>query len=583
MGSSSDKNSDSSSSVQNSKLIFSASFSSLRDSVIDLSSVATIFRHRLIDMNAFLNDRRLDIYEYPSSLTSDRYVAVSYVWRGNPLVTDPSSPSYWVEELGTFNVKGAETGDPISLDVLYHVCSAALSCSYSGSHLWLDRLCILQSSKKDKAWQIRRMHDIYKHSKICCILPGGIQRLVSLDEETAWIERAWTLQEALLPWRAIVLFLADEDRLEQLDNARKKNAIPSFVTEIFPGLSAYGELRPLLQLSMTGATSIFGRRRAPISALYGAVVQQNTHSFIEKDMKMQMIWFCALMRTSSRPVDMVFSIMGLIGVDLDPLQFDKNDRVKATIALASKSISYIGTKANWLAAAYQLEPCRQISSFPLFPKTSVDGQAFYGNADLPPPYRSSTTGGKLLADVVEERCDFNCWLSGLPEGEMDEDGYLTFCSKAVKLVPILVEATISIEVHIRNASNTKEPRSGKATSEDYVRAEDGTIWRVSNDTKGENDTSAACAMAVFLGTQMGGAMGDFNKEGSEGDSDDDDLDWRERWSAERIRRRRTDIALLVQEHSPGRFNRISYFKVKGGFDNKFPDSREMTISLGGPN
>ncbi len=55
---------------------------------------------------------------------------------------------------------------------------------------------------------------------------------------------------------------------------------------------------------------------------------------MDEDTKLYAIWKSALMQTSSRPVDMVFSIMGLFGVTLDPICFTKDDRLSATIALA---------------------------------------------------------------------------------------------------------------------------------------------------------------------------------------------------------------------------------------------------------
>ncbi|KAK0638338.1 hypothetical protein DIS24_g9924 [Lasiodiplodia hormozganensis] len=528
-------------------------------------------------MRTFLNDRRLDIYEYPSGLSCSAYVAISYVWKGNPLVADPSSPSYWVEELGTFSVKGAESGDPISLDVLYHTCSAALSCRYSGSYLWLDRLCIVQTSELDRAWQIRQMYDIYKRCKICCVLPGGIQRLVSLDEETTWIERAWTLQEVVAPYRSIVLFLADEDQLEQLDLVRKRAIEPSCITEIFSGLSAYGELRPLLKLALASNDSpinVFGRKRAPIAALYGATVLQVSHAYFEKDIKEQMIWRCALMRTSSRPVDMVFSIMGLLSVDLDPLQFDKGDRLKATIALASKKISYLGSKASWLTAAYQLEPCRQISSFPLLPETSVDGKAIYINAESSGCCLPSTVSGRLVADVVDELCDVNHYLIGLPEGTMDESGYLTFCGKAVSLVPVTVDVAAPLA---RPADDTYSSRAVGNAEDVCVSAADGSMWQECDDSMRAATSSIPSTIAVFLGKQASiGAMVELDTPDS--DSEDDSLNWRERFGRWRL----PEIALLIREHEPGKFHRVSYLKLPGGFSETFKAPRDMTISVGGP-
>src|SRR5277367_1567730 len=60
-------------------------------------------------------------------------------------------------------------------------------------YLWLDRLCIMQTSKQDKRWQIVHTFNLYRHCTQCLVLPGGIQRLVPLDEETSWVHRAWTL------------------------------------------------------------------------------------------------------------------------------------------------------------------------------------------------------------------------------------------------------------------------------------------------------------------------------------------------------------------------------------------------------
>ncbi|KAF8443852.1 hypothetical protein L210DRAFT_3643445 [Boletus edulis BED1] len=67
--------------------------------------------------------------------------------------------------------------------------------------IWLDQLCILQARahSNDKHAQIKRMHQVYRSCVLCIVIPGGLQRLVCLDEETPWIRRSWTLQESLSP------------------------------------------------------------------------------------------------------------------------------------------------------------------------------------------------------------------------------------------------------------------------------------------------------------------------------------------------------------------------------------------------
>ncbi|OBZ73449.1 hypothetical protein A0H81_06667 [Grifola frondosa] len=116
----------------------------------------------------------------------------------------PTPDSTIYEACGTFTVSGAEASDPISIAVLRHACTASLQAG--APNLWLDRLCIIETDANDKAWQISRMHQIYASCVVCLVLPGGIRRLVGLDEETPWIHRAWTLQEAVAPHRVEVLF-----------------------------------------------------------------------------------------------------------------------------------------------------------------------------------------------------------------------------------------------------------------------------------------------------------------------------------------------------------------------------------------
>lgn len=169
----------------------------LNDEPIDVAPEATDGRFRLVNCMAFLDrPENLQVEEFSFDYVHNlRYAAISYPWKG--VVTHPILP--------TFHVKGAEDGDPISIDIVRSACIAALQDKLD--YIWLDRLCVLQEKARraDKRAQIEHMHEVYNCCALCIVIPGGLHRLVSLDEDTPWIFRSWTLQEALSPEKVVVL------------------------------------------------------------------------------------------------------------------------------------------------------------------------------------------------------------------------------------------------------------------------------------------------------------------------------------------------------------------------------------------
>lgn len=83
-----------------------------------------------------------------------------------------------------------------------------------------------------------------------------------------------------------------------------------------------------------------------------------------------------MMRASSRPVDMIFIMMGRFGVALDPKVFRVDDRLRASIALA-RAILEQGGSFKWLAMSLALPRNPSICLFPSFSQTSVAGAAVY--------------------------------------------------------------------------------------------------------------------------------------------------------------------------------------------------------------
>ncbi|EEB98163.1 hypothetical protein MPER_02378 [Moniliophthora perniciosa FA553] len=133
----------------NSEVILEVALQPGTQNVIDLSSVATPERFRLVDCeslsresNPILRIHEFDVFPPPKTY----YSAISYVWRGNPL--DPSRAN---QGAGTVVLEGAQDGDPIGVDVLRHACIASSKDRPPHKYIWLDRLCFMQTNEDDRA------------------------------------------------------------------------------------------------------------------------------------------------------------------------------------------------------------------------------------------------------------------------------------------------------------------------------------------------------------------------------------------------------------------------------------------------
>ncbi|EMD40025.1 hypothetical protein CERSUDRAFT_150928 [Gelatoporia subvermispora B] len=450
---------------------------------IDLSSFATPCRYRLVDCAQFIENRKLSITEL-SSFPSVPYTAISYVWRGRPDL-EGRTPEAFV-------VAGAEEADPIAVSVLRHACMASLL--HKIPFIWLDRLCILQTSKMDKQWQIREMYRIYQSCALCVVLPGGLMRLVPLSEETDWIHRGWTLQEAVVPKKVVVLHAwAGGSGSFTPDTGGSLSAEMGYVTPVVPGESAVTVLSRIIEGCLVGGfflttphhydsteitpdkrreCRILGARTPNLAALAAVVSEE-----FGDDARHHSIWQCALMRTSSRPVDMVFSIMGLFGVNLDPRSFDENDRMGATIALA-KEILRQGGIASWLGMAFRIPPSSRLSIFPEFPETSVAGKAVVKTSE----------GLREVIEMmdIEYPNEGPSLQSRMPGGMMDDAGFLYFSARCAPAMPVSAEVN----------GNKSQQIEQKVDTRMRAVASDGSEWDIYTD--GSNTVHSEF-YAVLLG------------------------------------------------------------------------------------
>ncbi|PNP40946.1 hypothetical protein TGAMA5MH_06812 [Trichoderma gamsii] len=417
------------------KIICETTLDALSESrCLDITESGTPCRYRLVDCKDLVNAQKLIIYEY-SEFPQVRYAAVSYVWRGNTPDADFDGLAF---NTPIPQADGAEPGDPIGLGVLHEACVASMACG--ATHLWLDRLCIMQMSEEDKKWQISHMFKMYQSCHVCIVAPGGIQCLVRLDEETQWIHRGWTLQEAVAPPRVVVIFswTLGPRRVVAGD-------IHGEIQEVTPLKSAMMSLSLIVNACTTGSLKVekgdhflllevklfsshpadrsyndfpFWRQtRRVLSPNVGALARIMAPEF-DQDIKDHSIWQSALMRTSSRPVDMVFSIMGLFGV---------------TLSTANLEVSSI--MENVYPVADALVP--------------------------------------------------------MPRGSMDCEGYITFTAKAIGLQSLQAEP-----VSTPSDSEDAEPT--------HVKAIDESWWKIQEDVGSGRGKAFAVLVGFFVGFYPGG-------------------------------------------------------------------------------
>ncbi|KAI0003962.1 hypothetical protein F4779DRAFT_621642 [Xylariaceae sp. FL0662B] len=450
--------------------VFEVPFDDIGNAPLVMDAV-TPHRFRFLDCKAYVQKTALRVLDF-KTIPKGRYATVSYIWKGlsSEGASDHAHPGIVVE--------GGEDADPISAVVLRTTCLAALSLNCD--LLWLDRFSIIQTNDSDKGWQIKKMFEIYQSSAACLVLPGGVGRLAGLSEETPWIQRAWTLQEAVAPPKVMCIVSWPWGAAVHL-----QSHFPVMVVDIETGISGMVDLKSLLRGSLSamrmrptardGARpdfggsdilpiNIFATSRAPVHALLGALNDRH------RALRANAIWRSAFLRTCSRPVDMIFSIMGLVGVTLEPAAFGPGDRHRATVALA-RALLAKGEPARWLAISLDMEPDRRLSTLPVMPETSRGGRT----------YVKTSRGLEKAEDIAGSLW---WWLKGAPRGSMNEDGYFRFVARAAPVARITQEASQS------------EPTEGVAPGKAVIKSQSGQKWCILNANEARGQTVPYFAVVI---------------------------------------------------------------------------------------
>ncbi|KAH7129007.1 hypothetical protein EDB81DRAFT_138365 [Dactylonectria macrodidyma] len=441
------------------KCIFNRPFDEITDGEISIAD-KPIEKFRFLDCRSFAERKSLRIFQF-DQLPTEKYGAISYIWSGlKPKTVRPQ-----------IKVADTEGKGVVDVEILRIACAALLPhCDF----LWVDVLCIIQGESLgdsklpnlDRPWQMQHMYDIYSSCVKCLIVPGGLQQLTEITEDTPWVHRAWTLQEAIAPKSAEFLF-----SWEHGDCVLQTNW-ETAVTEVEKGVAAAtAEMESLLATALKSSYLVLkdaadqdspggsweGKKikmlgqYSQIQALVGALDMRG------KEGMQNAIWRSAFMRTAHDPVDNVYSIMGVLGVTLDPKQFKTTDRIKATLALMRELLRK-GERAEWLGVATRTNSNFELSTIPAFPVRSKTT----GKFEI-----STPEGKKEVATVMD-----GWWMiADTPRGTLDEEGYLEL---------EVLAASIS-------KSESESPESG-------FEAVNGSKWDILSTHQGPT-------YAVFVGTK----------------------------------------------------------------------------------
>ncbi|KAF2733412.1 hypothetical protein EJ04DRAFT_468378 [Polyplosphaeria fusca] len=257
-----------------------------------------------------------------------RYVAVTHVWDYADDV-DSQMNNLNIDEELDIDIDAPDKKHidkkSISWIGLRQVALAAqMSQLGAVDYFWLDFLCLDQIDKydnnghndKEMSLQIAIMGQIYEKAHAVLTMIGGIPAVQAVNQRTAWMDRAWTLQESVL----------NPNTWIYIKWPRLHLTVPKSPS---PGNWVFYRVPLPTVLVLDGMTKKAGD--IPRRALRACLSSKPS-------IKYTGVWRSMFMRTSSKPVDVVYSIMHIFKTHIDPYrknrkpEFVFNDLARKTAA-----------------------------------------------------------------------------------------------------------------------------------------------------------------------------------------------------------------------------------------------------------
>ncbi|EFX01496.1 hypothetical protein CMQ_6438 [Grosmannia clavigera kw1407] len=300
--------------------------------------------------------------------SKNKYIAISHVWKFGHAVETVWNDMEEKEQLA-IDIDGPDENSldskMISWSGLVQMAHAAANMpgKKRARYIWLDLLCLDQVSQKEdkeKEYQICIMGHIYTYAYAVVTMIGGVAAVQHVNEPTGWMDRAWTLQESILNQTTYVYIKWPSDKLtvKALDSQDKRRKFQFHHVK-----TARGELGFWTERKDGPATFLGG--------LYGLAFPK------PKKIKFIGVWRSMYMRTSSKPADVVYSVMAIFKVKIDPYRKNRAPQfLFEDLARKTAADRNIGPVWLTLGGIYGSEIWQQPDSglIPRFPHGQKAGQ-----------------------------------------------------------------------------------------------------------------------------------------------------------------------------------------------------------------
>ncbi|KAH9988519.1 hypothetical protein F4779DRAFT_272985 [Xylariaceae sp. FL0662B] len=357
-----------------------------------------------------------------NTLQSVRYAAVSHVWQyafdvGQQVQNLPPGDQLDVAVM----TQGQPDRKKLSWAGLRQLAQGIDALNNRGPHkkkvkyFWLDFLCLDQIERPnddEKTLQLCIMGDIYENARRVVVMIGGMGAVLGADRQTLWMDRSWTLQEAVInadTWVYVTWPPTEPTSIAKPSNVGTGNFELVWADPTNIGGDCLIPLADLLDIADYNLTTTRIRvldgtihRGGPIArhALRAALCRDRRF----KNIKYTGIWRSMFMRTSEHPIDVVYSVMGLFGLQIDPYRKNRqatylfNDLARK--AAASTINRYIGSPC-WLTLG-RIAGRNFAWYIPRDPESKLIPQFPDIKKNQPPTYHN----GRSVVDMIDDSGNF---------------------------------------------------------------------------------------------------------------------------------------------------------------------------------